>query len=386
MNLQLIKNTFLEKFNEEGKAVYFAPGRINLIGEHIDYNGGMVFPAAITLGTYAVVAPRTDRKVRAYSMNFESLGIVEFSLDDTSFKAEDEWVNYVKGVTKFIQEKYGVLSHGLDLLVYGNIPNGSGLSSSASLEMLIAHLLKEEYDLPFNPVEAALLGKTVENEYMGVNSGIMDQFAISLGKKDRAILLDCHTLNYEYYPIQLGEYKIVIMNTNKRRELADSKYNERRSECDAAIEKLKGFYEFDSLCSLEVEQLEAHKEVLTETEYKRAYHALTENVRVKEATKALEKGDLVTFGELLRGSHLSLKNDYAVSGVELDTLVETAWEQPNVVGARMTGAGFGGCAFAIVKESAVEEFTQAVGKVYEEKIGYKADFYVAEIGNGPTKL
>ncbi|MBE6025052.1 MAG: galactokinase [Cellulosilyticum sp.] len=386
MNVADIQSKFSEVFGKTGEGIYFAPGRINLIGEHIDYNGGMVFPAAITLGTYAVVAPRKDKVIHAYSINASNLGVIGFNLSDTVYNEAHQWVNYIKGVAKYLQEEKGEFPHGLDILVYGNIPNAAGLSSSASLEMLMAHIFRCTYDLDLSPVDAALLGKRVENEYIGVNSGIMDQFSISLGKKEKAILLNCNTLDYTYYPIELKGNKIIIMYTNKRRALADSKYNERRSECDAAISKLKQFYEFDVLCDLTLEQLEAHKEALTEVEYKRTYHSISENTRVKEAAKALQQGKLQRFGELLKASHISLRDDYEVSGIELDTLVETAWKEPDVVGARMTGAGFGGSAFAIVKEESVASFIQAVGKVYKDKIGYEADFYIAEIGEGPVKL
>lgn len=386
MDLTQMKEKFKEVFNYEATQSFFAPGRINLIGEHIDYNGGMVFPAAITLGTYAVVAPRKDKEIHAYSMNFEALGKVSFNLEDTTYDKADEWVNYVKGTAQFLQEEKGSFPYGLDIVVYGNIPNGSGLSSSASLEMLITFIFKKMYNIEMSGVDAALLGKKVENLYMGVNSGIMDQFAVAMGQKDQAILLDCSTLKYEYFPISLEGYKILIMNTNKRRELADSKYNERRAECESALAKLKDFYSIEALCELSLEQLQAHKDALTDIEYKRAYHAVGENTRVIEATKELENRNLERFGELLNASHISLRDDYAVTGIELDTLVETAWKNKNVLGARMTGAGFGGCAFAIVKEDCVEELTEEVGKAYIEKVGYAPSFYIANISNGPIQL
>ena len=350
MNLDNMKATFKQVFGYDAEASYFAPGRINLIGEHIDYNGGLVFPASITLGTYAVVSKREDTTVNAYSLNFEELGVISFDLNNLVYDKAHNWVNYLKGVAKCIKEDGKTLSHGLDIVVFGNIPNGSGLSSSASLEMLTTLIFNDTFDLGITPVEAALLGKKVENTYIGVNSGIMDQFAISLGQKEQAILLNCDTLDYSYFPIQLEGHKIVIMNTNKRRELADSKYNERRGECESALAKLQAVVDAKNLCEISMETFEAHKNLLTETEYRRVRHVISENDRVKASTVALEKGELTTFGQLLNGSHTSLRDDYEVTGIELDTLVEAAWDAPGVVGARMTGAGFGGCSLAIVKE------------------------------------
>lgn len=386
MNLETMKNTFKQVFNHDHEAAFFAPGRINLIGEHIDYNGGLVFPCPITLGTYALVSKRTDSKVCAYSMNFEDLGTIEFDLDHLEYDKAHNWVNYLKGIAKFLKEDFSGITHGLNIVVFGNIPNGSGLSSSASLEMLAAVIFKETFGLDLNPVDAALLGKKVENLYIGVNSGIMDQFAISLGKKDSAILLNCDTLDYSYFSLSLPAHSIVIMNTNKRRELADSKYNERRSECESSLAKLQTVITANNLCEVTMEQLEAHRDLLTEVEFRRSRHVITENIRVKDATACFEANDLVGFGKLLNGSHTSLRDDYEVTGIELDTLAETAWAQDGVLGARMTGAGFGGCGLAIVENDKVDAFIANVGKTYLEKIGYEASFYIASIGNGPTQL
>ena len=386
MNLELMQNAFQTVFNHTHEAAFFAPGRINLIGEHIDYNGGLVFPAAITLGTYALVSQREDNKVCAYSMNFEDLGIIEFDLNELEYDKAHNWVNYIKGVAKFLKEDFDGINHGFNLVVFGNIPNGSGLSSSASLEMLITAIFRDTFNLDLDAVNAALLGKKVENLYIGVNSGIMDQFAISLGKKDNAILLNCDTLEYAYSTLSLPNHSIVIMNTNKRRELADSKYNERRSECESALAKLQTILSVNNLCEVTVEELEANKTLLTEVEYIRARHVVTENIRVKNATTCFAANDLEGFGKLLNGSHTSLRDDYEVTGIELDTLAETAWLQEGVLGARMTGAGFGGCALAIVENDKVDTFIKNVGQTYLEKIGYEASFYMAHIGNGPTRL
>ena len=369
MDFAEMSSKFQEEFGKAADRKYFAPGRINIIGEHIDYNGGLVFPSPITLGTYALVGKREDKLVRAYSINFEKIGIIEFSLDNLEYNKEHNWVNYLKGVAKALIEEDYALQHGFDIVVYGNIPNGSGLSSSASLEMLSVTIFKDLF----------------ENQYIGVNSGIMDQFAIALGKKDHVILLDCNTLEYSYHPLQLEKHSIVIMNTNKRRELADSKYNERRSECESALEKLQTVCTANNLCEITLEELEANKELLTEVEYRRVHHVITD-ARVKQATTALAEGDLVQLGQLLNGSHTSLCKDYEVTGIELDTLAEAAWQVEGVLGARMTGAGFGGCGIALVENECVDNFIEQVGKKYKEVIGYEASFFVANIGDGPIRV
>ncbi|MGL4363104.1 MAG: galactokinase [Cellulosilyticaceae bacterium] len=386
MNIEYLKSIFIKQYGDEAEAVYFAPGRINLIGEHIDYNGGLVFPAAITLGTYAVVKKREDRQINAYSLNFEELGIISFDLDNLEYNEGHNWVNYIKGVAKCLSEENKALTHGFDIVVFGNIPNGSGLSSSASLEMLIVTIFNEYFKWQMTPVEKAILGKKVENNYIGVQSGIMDQFAIALGQKNSALLLNCETLEYNYFPIVLKGYKIIIMNTNKRRELADSKYNERREECENALSKLKKVLSVTNLCEVTTDMLQMHKTLLTDIEYKRVRHVVTENERVIASTEALKVGDLATFGDKLNASHTSLCKDYEVTGIELDTLVSAAWEEKGVVGARMTGAGFGGCSLAIVEEAEVSKFIENVGAKYLEVVGYEASFYIAEIGDGPIKL
>ena len=385
INEMLLK--FQEIFETNNAKVFFSPGRVNLIGEHIDYNGGLVFPCAISLGTYGVVAFNDTNTIRAYSLNFEALGLIKISLADLTYKKEDNWTNYVKGVVKFMKEAGHEINSGFDLLVYGNLPNGAGLSSSASLEMLTGKTLIDLFNLNISKVELALLGKRVENEFLGVNSGIMDQFAISLGKKDNATLLDCNTLDYKYAPVNFKNESIVIMNTNKRRELADSKYNERRAECEAALEQIKTIKNINALCELSTEDFNEISSVINNPiERKRAYHAVTENERVKSAIEALNNDDLITFGQLMTGSHTSLRDDYEVTGIELDTLVSSALKQPGVLGARMTGAGFGGCAIALVENAHVEEFIQKVGAEYKAAIGYEASFYIASTSDGPKKI
>nr|WP_245917243.1 galactokinase [Bacillus canaveralius] len=363
--------------------IFFSPGRINLIGEHTDYNGGHVFPCAITFGTYGIARKRDDRQIRVYSMNFEDTGVIEFTLDVLDYDKKHSWANYPKGMIRYLQEAGWKLSSGLEVLVYGNIPNGAGLSSSASIEMLIGVAVNEMFDLNVQRLDLVKLGKKVENEFIGVNSGIMDQFAIGMGKENCGILLDCNTLKYEYAPFNLTDHKIIIMNTNKRRELADSKYNERRSECETALGQLKKAAPIDSLGELTEEEFEAIKHLVTdEVLQRRAKHAVSENQRTLQAMKALKDSDLAEFGRLMNASHRSLRDDYEVTGTELDTLVEAAWKHEGTIGARMTGAGFGGCAIAIVANERVDEFISQAGSEYKEKIGYDATFYVASIGDG----
>lgn len=377
-------NKFKEVFGGEGELrSYFAPGRVNLIGEHTDYNGGHVFPCALTIGTYAVAKKRDDSKLRFYSMNFEELGVIESDIHNILYKKEDNWTNFPKGVI-WTFEKHGFqVDKGLDIVLNGNIPNGSGLSSSASVEVVIGVILKDMFGFDVDMIKIALMGQYSENNFNGVNSGIMDQFAVAMGKKDHAIFLDTADLSYEYAPIQLDNAKIVIASSNKKRALADSKYNERRTECETALEELQKVVDIKSLGELTEEEFEkvAHA-IKNPVRAKRAKHAVVENQRTIKAVSALKEGDITEFGRLMNASHVSLRDDYEVTGIELDTLVEAAWEQEGVIGSRMTGAGFGGCTVSIVKTDKIDEFIDKVGETYKEKIGYAADFYVVEIGPG----
>ncbi len=387
-----MKQTLLKKFEEvfgstEGAKVYFAPGRVNLIGEHTDYNGGHVFPCALTIGTYAVARLRKDDKLCLFSMNFETGGVGECTLSNIEEKNTGDWRNYPKGIVWAFGKKGFQVDKGLDILYYGNIPNGSGLSSSASIEVLTGYILKDMFGFAVTNQDLALIGQFSENQYNGVNCGIMDQFAIAMGKKASAIFLDTADLSYDYAPIDLDGAKIVILNTNKKRGLGDSKYNERRSECEAALAALQTKLDIKSLGELTEEEFEANKSLIgDDVKIKRAKHAVYENQRTIKAVKALQDKNLELFGKLMIASHDSLRDDYEVTGIELDTLVEEALKQDGVIGARMTGAGFGGCAVSIVKENCVDTFIENVGKAYQEKIGYAADFYVVEIGDGPMTL
>lgn len=385
--IDLLNKTFIEKYNVEYDKAYYSPGRINLIGEHIDYNGGHVFPSAITKGTYGVARKREDRVVRCYSLNFPEFGPLEFNLDKIHYVENDEWVNFVKGVIKYFIEAGYEIETGFDIVIYGNIPNGAGLSSSASLELLIGVLLEDLYNLTINRLDIIKIGQKVENKFMGVNSGIMDQFAVGKGQKDMALYLDTDTLEYELVPADFKENVILIMNTNKRRELADSKYNHRRKECEEALVLLQKEVDIQSLGELNVEQFEKVKHLIDNSVLqKRAKHAIYENERVKKAKAALKDQDLEAFGKLLNASHVSLKDDYDITGIELDTIVEAVWGQDGVLGARMTGAGMGGCAIALVDAVKAASIIETVQTIYTEKIGYEASFYIAEVGDGAKVL
>ncbi|MGT2833042.1 galactokinase [Streptococcus halotolerans] len=387
MTSQALKQAFTDIFGTTADATFFSPGRINLIGEHTDYNGGHVFPAAITLGTYGAARKRDDKTLRFYSANFDELGIIDIDLDHLVFDKADNWTNYPKGVIKFLQEAGHTIDTGFELYVKGNIPNGSGLSSSASLELLTGIVVEELFGLNLDRLDLVKIGKQTENDFIGVNSGIMDQFAIGMGADKQAIYLDTNTLEYDLVPLDLGDNVIVIMNTNKRRELADSKYNERRAECERAVEELNHKLAIKTLGELDAGTFDQYAYLIKdENRLKRARHAVLENQRTLSAKKALVSGDLESFGRLINASHVSLEHDYQVTGLELDTLAHTAWEQEGVLGARMTGAGFGGCGIAIVAKDKVDDFKENVGKTYTEIVGYAPEFYIAEIAGGSHVL
>lgn len=371
----------------KGTKVYFAPGRVNLIGEHTDYNGGHVFPCALTIGTYAVARKNSDGVMRFYSMNFEKLGVVTVPAKDFASRPEDDWCNYPKGVMWAFGQKGYEITSGLDILYFGNIPNGSGLSSSASIEILTGFILIDVFGFAVDMIQNSLFCQYSENKFNGVNCGIMDQFAIAMGKKDHAIFLDTADLSYEYAPISLQGAKLVIACSNKKRGLGDSKYNERRSQCEAALAELQSIVDIKNLGELSEGQFEQYKDAISDPVNRvRAKHAVYENQRTIKAVEALKANDIETFGQLMNASHVSLRDDYEVTGIELDTLVETAWQQDGVIGSRMTGAGFGGCTVSIVKDEAIDAFIKNVGDIYKEKIGYAADFYVVSIGDGPRVI
>ena len=388
----MIENLIL-KFKElygenDDIRTYFAPGRVNLIGEHTDYNGGHVFPCALTLGTYAVVGKRGDRTIRFYSGNFEELGIIETSLDDLVPNEAAGWTNYPKGVMWAFEKRGYTLPFGLDIVIYGDIPNGSGLSSSASLEVLTGLIVKDMYGFDnVDMVEIALIGQDSENNFNGCNCGIMDQFASAMGKKDNAIFLDTNTLQYEYAPVVLEDAKIVITNSKVKHSLVDSAYNDRRNECETALKELQTVLKINTLGDLTEEEFDARRKFIkSEIREKRAKHAVYENQRAIKAVEALKAGEIQKFGQLMNLSHISLRDDYEVSCKEIDILVDLAWSIDGVIGSRITGGGFGGCTVSIVKNEAVDNFIETVGKKYEEKVGHKAEFYVVEVGEGARRL
>lgn len=379
---------FVQRFGAGGDIrYYFAPGRVNLIGEHTDYNGGHVFPCALTIGTYAAARRRDDGEWHFYSMNFPQDGVIVVPAGEIINKPEDGWANYPKGVIREAAKRGFAAECGLDILYCGTIPNGSGLSSSASIEVLTGEILRDMFGFTYDNIENALIGQAAEREFIGVNCGIMDQFAIAMGREDHAIFLDTATLRYEYVPVLLRGVSIVIMNTNKRRGLGDSKYNERRAECEQALAEIRTVRDVNSLGELTEETFaEVAGAIASPVRYRRARHAVTENVRTLRAADALRRGDLAAFGKLMNESHASLRDDYEVTGKELDTLVAASLSCEGVIGARMTGAGFGGCAVALVKEESVASVTAAVTEAYTAAIGYAPTCYVAQIGGGPGRL
>lgn len=387
-----MQNKMREEFAKifgEGKEpeLYFAPGRVNLIGEHTDYNGGHVFPCALSIGTYALARKNDCGKMRFYSLNFTKFGMLAVEAKDFKNVPEDNWCNYPKGVMWAYTQKGYTIDSGLDILYYGNIPNGSGLSSSASIEVATSVILNDQFGFDVDMVEVSKICQFSENKFNGVNCGIMDQFAIAMGKAGHAIFLDTADLSYTYAPLELTGAKIVIACSNKKRGLADSKYNERRSQCETALAELQKVKPIKSLGELTEAEFDAIADAITDpVNRKRAKHAVYENQRTIRAVDALAKNDIALFGKLMNESHVSLRDDYEVTGIELDTLAETAWEQPGVIGSRMTGAGFGGCTVSIVEDDKIDAFIENVGKVYKEKIGYAADFYAVNVGDGAHKL
>lgn len=389
----IMKEKLLKKFAElfgsaAGAGFYFSPGRVNLIGEHTDYNGGHVFPCALTIGTYGAARKREDRKIHLYSMNLEHFGVVEASLDGLTNQEAYGWANYPLGVVWAFQKKGHPLDTGFDMVIWGNIPNGSGLSSSASLEVLTGVILKDMYDISeLSMVDIALTGQYSENNFNGCNCGIMDQFAVAMGKKDHAIFLDTSTLKYEYAPVKLKNARIVIVNSKVKHSLVDSAYNDRRQECTDALAALKNVADIETLGDLTVEEFEKYKHVLTDPILeKRARHAVAENQRTIEAVAALKADNIARFGELMNQSHVSLRDDYEVSCEEIDILVDLAWKIPGVIGSRITGGGFGGCTVSIVENDAVDCFIRSIGASYKEKVGHEAEFYTVDIGDGACRI
>lgn len=378
---------FKKIYHHQSYNVYFAPGRVNLIGEHTDYNGGHVLPCALDIGTYLVVGRREDQFLKFYSENFKELGIVESCLDDLILREKDNWANYPKGVIKVLKDMGFRIDCGLDFYFIGNIPNGAGLSSSASIEVVTALMLSDQFNLNLDQLTLVKLTQKAENTFMGVHCGIMDQFAIGMGKENQTMLLDTNTLNYTYVPIKISGYSLVVANTNKRRGLSGSKYNERRRECEKALKILQKELNIQTFGDLSIAEFNQYQLLITDDMLKRrAKHAVYENQRTLRAQSALQMGDLVLFGKLMNESHISLRDDYEVTGVELDTLVSLAWKEDGVIGSRMTGAGFGGCTISIVHHNYIESFKKHIEEEYSSQIGYKPTFYVVHISDGAKKM
>ena len=383
MKFELTKK-FSERYGQEPAAHYFTPGRVNLIGEHIDYNGGLVMPCAVTLGTWLVLAPNNDNVIRFNSLNFEEQA--EIQLADSYTKTGPEWYNYPLGVFHELQKEHKIPT-GLDLLFFGNIPIGSGLSSSASIEVAMTYALNHYFNLELDKIDIPLLAQRVENQFIGVNCGIMDQFAVAFGETDKALVLNCDTLKHKVVECNLGDFNLAIINTNKPRKLAESKYNERVAECQTALKQLNEEINLHNLCELNAEKFALHSHLITdETVLKRATHVIKENDRVGQAAKALNEGNLQEFGRLMYASHQSLKDLYEVTGAELDAVVEFSADYKDVIGARMTGAGFGGCAIALLKKGSEDDFTKKLTDFYTDRIGYAPSVYVSEIGHGASAI
>lgn len=379
-----IKDEFQKRFQKEPEKIFFSPGRVNLIGEHIDYNGGNVMPCAISLGTFLAVSKNTDKVFRFQCLDFPETA--ELHLQNSYSRSGKAWFNYPLGILDHIIQEGHAFS-GLDMLFSGNLPIGAGLSSSASIEVLMAFSVSHLFQLDLSKLDIALLSKKVENEFIGMNCGIMDQFAVTFGEKDKAILLNCDTLEYELLPFDIGDHVLAIVNTNKQRALADSKYNERFAECGAALKALKKEINVKHLCDVKIQTFQSNSHLIKDPVLKkRALHVISENFRVGEAVIALKKGNLNAFGQLMYGSHQSLKELYEVSGVELDTIVEFCKTYEDCLGARMTGAGFGGCAIALVKKEGLEDFTLKLKEHYNNKIGYEPGIFSSAIGNGVREL
>lgn len=384
MDLNNLKDQFLQIYNKDSE-IYFAPGRVNIIGEHTDYNGGFVLPSAISFGTYLAIAPNGEQVMRFQTTNFDYR--TEIPLNELSRKHGDEWVNYPLGVLDQFIKKGIVIDRGMDMLFSGDIPNGAGLSSSASIELATSVAFDDLFNAGIDRLDLVKLSQLAENMFVGMQCGIMDQFAVGMGKANTALFLNCRTLDYELVPLDLKEHAIIIMNTNKRRELADSKYNERVRECAQALQALRTVKPMIDLSDITMQEFDEIGDVIKDPIiYRRARHVISENNRVLLAVSALKRGDLPTLGQLMNDSHESLRHDYQVTGAELDTIVNAARKVKGVLGARMTGAGFGGCAIAIADKRYVEAVINKVGSAYQQEIGLKPIFYVANVGDGAGKL
>lgn len=385
MEVTELKKSFKEAYGHEADAVYFSPGRVNLIGEHTDYNGGFVFPCALSFGTYLLIRKNGEKFVQFRSLNQPE--VVKVTFDKLTERLENSWVNYPLGVFAQYVKRGVTFEEGFDIMIWGDVPNGAGLSSSAALEVVTAYALNDQLGTGLSRTELAKIGQKAEHEFALVNCGIMDQFASANGKKDHAIFLNCDTLDFELVPVKLEGVKVVISNTHSPHKLDSGAYNQRVAECKLAVEQLNKVRPIKYLAELTEAEFEKVQDAITDpVAHKRARHVVGEVQRTTDAVKALKAGDITLFGQLMNASHVSLRDDYEVTGPELDTLAEEAWKIDGVIGSRMTGGGFGGCTVSLVKDEAIEEFKEKVGAAYEAKINIKPDFYIAEIGNGAMKV
>ena len=385
MEVTELKKFFKEAYGQEADAVYFSPGRVNLIGEHTDYNGGYVFPCALSFGTYLLIRKNGEKFVQFRSLNQPE--VVKVTFDKLTERLENSWVNYPLGVFAQFVKRGITFEEGFDIMIWGDVPNGAGLSSSAALEVVTAFALNDQLATNLSRTELAKIGQKAEHEFALVNCGIMDQFASANGQKDHAIFLNCDTLEFELVPVKLEGIKVVISNTHSPHKLDSGAYNQRVAECKLAVEQLNRVRPIKYLAELTEAEFEKVQDAITDTvAHKRARHVVGEVQRTTDAVKALKAGDIKLFGQLMNASHVSLRDDYEVTGPELDTMVEEAWKIDGVIGSRMTGGGFGGCTVSLVKDEAIEEFKEKVGKAYEAKINIKPDFYIAEIGNGAMRV
>jgi galactokinase len=385
MTVLELKSAFINAYGQAAEAVYFAPGRVNLIGEHTDYNGGSVFPCALSFGTYLLLRKNGGKTIKFHSLNQPE--VTELNLDQLTTPLDKSWVNYPLGVFAQFIKRGIAIKYGYDILIWGNVPNGAGLSSSAALEVVTAYALNDQLGTNFNRTVLAQIGQKAEHEFAFVNCGIMDQFASANGAKDHAIHLNCDTLEFELVPVKLEGVKILISNTHSPHKLDSGAYNQRVAECKTAVEQLNKVRPLKYLAELSEAEFKSIESAITDpVAHKRARHVVGEVQRTADAVKALKAGDLVKFGKLMNASHMSLRDDYEVTGPELDCMAEEAWKVEGVIGSRMTGGGFGGCTVSLVKDEAIDTFIDKVGKAYEAKIGIKPEFYIAEIGDGACKL
>ena len=392
MKLEELKEAFLQVYQQEAEQVFFAPGRVNLIGEHTDYNGGFVFPCALSYGTFLLVAPNKDNKMRFASLNMKAadgqLPVTEVNTNALTTPLPDNaWVNYPLGCIAQFVKRGIVIPEGYDMLFWGDVPAGAGLSSSAAIEVVTAFAMNELLHTGYDRTELAKIGQLSEHEFAGVNCGIMDQFASAQGKKDHAIFLNCDTLEFKLVPVKLDGIKVVISNTHSPHKLDSGAYNARVAQCHEAVDMISKVRPIKCLAELNRETFDEVKSAITDTTaLRRARHVVGEVQRTRDAVDALQKGDIQTFGKLMNASHVSLRDDYEVTGPELDALAEAAWQVDGVIGSRMTGGGFGGCTVSLVREEAIPAFIEQVGKAYTKKTGLHADFYIAQIGDGAHRI